>query len=72
MASIIAQLVEANRKRKKRQKECKDIHADKCVYSIPPFDPCFKPEQHNKYLRSKYAYQRRTMLKEKGKGIAKG
>ena len=72
MASIIAQLVEANRARKKRQRETKEVLSDKCVYMIPPFDPCFKPVKHNKYLRNKYAYERKTMLQEKAKGIAKG
>ena len=72
MASIIAQLVEANRARKKRQRETREVFADKCVYMIPPFDPCFVPEKHNKYLRNKYAYERKTMLQEKAKGIAKG
>jgi hypothetical protein len=72
MASIIAQLVEANRKRKKRQRETKEIHADKCVYKLPPFDPCFIPEKHNKYLRSKYAHERKNIMQEKAKGIGKG
>ena len=69
MASIIAKLVQANRERKKRQRESKDIPSGKCVYTLPPFDPCFQPEKHNKYLKNKIEFERRQLVTDKAKGM---
>ena len=69
MAAIIAQLSLANRRRKKRQRERKYIEADKCVYTLPPFDPCFQPEKHNKYLKNKIEFERRQLVTDKAKGM---
>ena len=71
MAAIIAQLSLANRRRKKRQRERKYIEADKCVYTLPPFDPCFQPEKHNKYLKNKIEFERRQLVTDKAKGMTK-
>ena len=68
MAAIIAQLSIANRRRKKRQRETKWIESDKCVYSLPPFDPCFQPMKHNKYLKNKVEFERRQFIAQKAKG----
>ena len=68
MASIIAQLVEANRKRKKRQRETKEVLSDKCVYELPPFDPCFDPRKHNKYVKLKLQVERKRLIAERAKG----
>jgi len=53
MAAIVSQLAAANRRRKANKKN--HVNADKCVYTLPPFDPCFKPEVHNRYVRHKHA-----------------
>ncbi len=37
------------------------MSSDKCVYTLPPFDPCFDPLVHNKYMR---AMEQRRLLKE--------
>lgn len=68
MAAIIARLTAANRRRKKQQKENPGFEADKCVYSLPPFDPCFNPMKHNKYLKNKNEFERRQLVKQKAKG----
>ena len=68
MAAIIAQLSLANRRRKKRQRETKWIDSDKCVYTLPPFDPCFQPMKHNKYLKNKTEFERRQLVTQKAKG----
>ena len=68
MAAIIAQLSLANRRRKKRQRERKWIDSDKCVYTLPPFDPCFQAEKHNKYLKNKAEVERRQIITQRAKG----
>ena len=68
MAAIIAQLTLANRTRKKRQRLNKWIESDKCVYTLPPFDPCFQPMKHNKYLKNKNEFERRQLVTQKAKG----
>jgi hypothetical protein len=50
MAAIISQLAAQKRARAKAGNS-HNISSDKCVYSIPPFDPCFDPKVHNKYVR---------------------
>ena len=54
MAAIVSKLAAANRQRKANR--LKHISIDKCVYILPPFDPCFKPEVHNRYVRTKHAH----------------
>ena len=44
MASIIAQMTRANRERKKRQLENKEIAIGKCTNEIPPFPEKYVPE----------------------------
>ena len=53
MAAIVSQLAAANRRRKANKKN--HVPIDKSVYVLPPFDPCFKPEVHNRYIRHKQA-----------------
>ncbi len=54
MAAIVSQLAAANRRRKANKKNA--IPIEKSVYVLPPFDPCFKPEVHNRYIRHKQAH----------------
>ena len=54
MAAIVSQLAAANRRRKANKKNT--IPIDKSVYVLPPFDPCFKPEVHNRYIKHKQAH----------------
>jgi len=54
MAAIVSQLAAANRRRKANKKN--NIPIEKSVYVLPPFDPCFKPEVHNRYMRHKQAH----------------
>ena len=50
MAGIIGQLTAAARKRK----DAKIINSDKCMYTIPEFDPNgFDPLVHNSYVRNR-------------------
>jgi hypothetical protein len=51
MAAIVSKLAAANRKRKANKQY--HIPIEKSVYVLPPFDPCFKPEVHNRYIRTK-------------------
>ena len=64
MAAIIAQMSLANRERKKRLAERgnKQIGPDKCVYHLPPFDQCYDPIKHNKYMKIKQHVDRRKMI----------
>ena len=54
MAAIVSQLAAANRRRKANKKNA--IPIEKSVYVLPPFDPCFKPEVHNRYIKHKQAH----------------
>ena len=56
MAAIIAQMSLRNRERKKRRAALGrrgETGSDKCVYTLPPFDQCYDPLLHNKYVRAK-------------------
>lgn len=55
MAAIVSQLAAANRKRKANK--TKEIPIEKSVYKLPPFDPCFKAELHNNYVRNQLAHR---------------
>ena len=50
MAAIISQIAANKRARAKCQRA--SVPSDKCVYTLPPFDPCFDPLIHNRYCRS--------------------
>ena len=67
MAAIIAQLAAANRKRKARAKNT--LPTEKSNYVLPPFDPCFEPKKHNRYLRLKALVEHRQFVVTKAKGI---
>ena len=66
MAAIIAQLAAANRKRKQRQKHI--LPPEKSNLALPPFDPCFDPKKHNRYLRLKALVEHRQFVLTKAKG----
>ncbi|TRY79428.1 hypothetical protein TCAL_10765, partial [Tigriopus californicus] len=51
MAAIISQMAANKRAREKGQFRT-IIGSDKCVYTLPPFDPCFDPMVHNKYMKA--------------------
>lgn len=67
MAAIIAQLAAANRKRKMRVKTT--LPPDKSNRVLPPFDPCFDPNKHNRYLRLKAITEHRQIIMSKAKGL---
>ena len=48
MAAIISQMNANRRAREKGLAGHCIISSDKCVYTLPPFDPCFDPLVHNK------------------------
>ena len=50
MAAIIAHLTRRNRERKKHVRARRSYSSAKCVHQIPPFDPHFEPQIHNKYI----------------------
>jgi hypothetical protein len=50
MAAIISQMAANKRARQKGRKHI--IPPEKCVYILPPFDPCFDPLVHNKYMKA--------------------
>ena len=65
MAAIIAQMSLRNRERKKRRAALgrkAETDSDKCVYTIPPFDRCYDPFIHNKYVRAKVRIDRRNLV----------
>lgn len=64
MAAIIARMTIASRERKKRNAAMgnKTIGTDKCVYELPPFDRCFDPTKHNKYMKFKQQTDRRNLI----------
>ena len=64
MAAIISQIAANKRARAKNKKF--SVSSDKCVYSIPPFDPCFDPVVHNKYCRSMFLKKQMEMEKKNG------
>ena len=67
MAAIIAQLAAANRKRKQKAKHT--LPPDKSNLALPPFDPCFDPQKHNRYLRLKKLVEHRRSVLTKAKGM---
>ena len=69
MAAIIAQLAAANRKRKARNREQKTIPPEKSNRVLPPFDPCYDPKKHNRYLRLQAIYEHRNEVLATAKGI---
>ena len=48
MAAIIAHITRSNRERLEKKKY--EIIITKCMYEIRPFEKCFDPIQHNKYV----------------------
>ena len=65
MAAIIAQMSLRNRERKKRKKllgKRAETSSDKCVYKLEPFDRCYDPLLHNKYVRAKARIERRNLI----------
>ena len=64
MAAIISQIAANKRARAKNQRA--SVSSDKCVYVIPPFDPCFDPVVHNKYCRSIFLKKQMEMEKKNG------
>ena len=59
MAAIISQIAANKRARAKAQHLA--VASDKCVYEIPPFDPCFDPLVHNK-VSQKWASLKSILL----------
>jgi len=51
MAAIIARLSAANWARKQRNRDKRKIPPEKSNRILPPFDQCYDPEKHNRYLR---------------------
>ncbi len=51
MAAIISQMA-ANKRLRQKGLSGLCVSSDKCVYSLPPFDRCFDPRVHNKYVRA--------------------
>ncbi len=52
MAAIISQIAANKRARQKGGLGVAEVSSDKSVYTLPPFDPCFDPLVHNKYIRA--------------------
>ena len=50
MAAIISQMA-ANKRARQKNAHHYIVGSDKCVYTLPPFDPCFDPLVHNKGRR---------------------
>ncbi len=51
MAAIISQMA-ANKRLRQKGTLAQCVSSDKCVYTLPPFDPCFDALVHNKYMRA--------------------
>ncbi len=69
MAAIISQMA-ANKRLRQKGIGGLCVSSDKCVYTLPPFDPCFDPLVHNKYMRA--MEQRRLAMEASGVGGAGG
>ena len=69
MASIIAQLVAAKRRRMENRKN--SILISKSVYNLNSWDRCFKPEKHNNYIKNRSALNRKELVKTIAKGKVK-
>ena len=50
MAAIIAHFTRKNRERKNNAAGRITYSSAKCIHQLPPFDPCFDPQKHNRYL----------------------
>ena len=68
MAAIISQMA-ANKRLRAKGLSGQCVSSDKCVYTLPPFDRCFDPKVHNKYVR---AMEQRRLIQEAAKGRAAG
>ena len=66
MASVIAQLVAAKRRRMENRKNTLPI--SKSTYKLGSFDDTYFAEKHNKYMRNRSALKRKELVQ----GIAKG
>ena len=64
MAAIISQIAANKRARAKNLRA--SVSSDKCVYIIPPFDPCFDPVVHNKYCQSVFLKKQMDIEKKNG------
>ena len=65
MAAIIAQMSMRNRERKKRKAMLgrrAEIAPEKCVYLLQPFDRCYDPLIHNKYMKYKVQINKRNLV----------
>ena len=65
MAAIIAQMSLRNRERKKRKAALgrrAEVAPEKCVYKLPPFEICYDPLLHNKYVRAKRRIEKRNLV----------
>ena len=69
MASIIAQLVAANRRRMENRKS--SIPISKSVYNLNSYDRSFKAEKHNNYIKNRSALNRKELVKTIAKGKVK-
>ena len=69
MASIIAQLVAANRRRMENRKS--SIPISKSVYNLNAYDRSFKAEKHNNYIKNRSALNRKELVKTIAKGKVK-
>ena len=70
MASIIAQLVAAKRRRMENRKYSIDI--SKSVYNLNSYDRSFKAEKHNSYIKNRSALNRKDLVKTIAKGKVQG
>jgi len=65
MAAIIAQMSLRNRERKKRKAALgkrAEVAPEKCCYKLPPFERCYDPLLHNKYIKAKLRIDKRNLV----------
>lgn len=62
MAAIISQMAANKRARQKNGGHTRLVPPEKCVYTLPPFDPCFDPKVHNKYVRAMTANEDKNRM----------
>ena len=67
MAAIVAQIAAANRKRKADKRL--NLPPDKSNLVLAPFDRCFDPNKHNRYLRLKALVEHRNFVLGRAKGM---
>ena len=65
IVSVFHQMSLRNRERKKRKAALgkrAEVAPEKCCYKLPPFERCYDPLLHNKYIKAKLRIDKRNLV----------